>query len=148
MSFSACRSEEIITIHFYESCKKIVDARREFDEMSHRTVVSRNSILFAFVDCLLVYNLIYSFIEMRFDGFEPDTTTLVILFSAFSELDHLELDCAPSFYPSLPVRVRELSLPWHLWLLSCLFMCVCSCMFEFEIYMCHVFVCFSFLFSS
>ncbi|KAL6551564.1 hypothetical protein OROGR_007718 [Orobanche gracilis] len=78
-------------IHLYGSCKKVLDAYRVFDEMTHRTVVSWNSIISANVECSWFYDSATLFIKMRNSGFEPDETTMVIVLSAFAELGNLSL---------------------------------------------------------
>ncbi|CAK9162916.1 unnamed protein product [Ilex paraguariensis] len=78
-------------IHFYGSCKKIVDACRMFDEMLFRTLVSWNSIISSCVDNLWFYESIKYFVRMRNCGLKPDETTMVILLSACAELGNLNL---------------------------------------------------------
>ncbi|XP_008802626.2 ATP-dependent zinc metalloprotease FTSH 6, chloroplastic-like [Phoenix dactylifera] len=74
---------------FYGSCRKIKDARRVFDGMPLRTVVSWNTILSTYVDNLLPEESIAVFTQMRSCGFEPDQTTFVVLLSAAAELGSL-----------------------------------------------------------
>ncbi|GFQ02148.1 pentatricopeptide repeat-containing protein at2g36730 [Phtheirospermum japonicum] len=78
-------------IHLYGSCKKVLDAYKVFDEMSHRTVVSWNSIIKANIECSWFYNSVKLFVEMRESGFNPDETTMVIVLSACAELGKLSL---------------------------------------------------------
>ncbi|KAK9272828.1 hypothetical protein L1049_003206 [Liquidambar formosana] len=76
-------------IHFYGSCRKILDARRVFDAMTLRTVVSWNSVISACVENSWFDDSIALFVEMRDCGFEPDETTMVILLSTCAELGNL-----------------------------------------------------------
>ncbi|XP_009602523.1 pentatricopeptide repeat-containing protein At2g36730 [Nicotiana tomentosiformis] len=78
-------------VHFYGSCKKIVDAYNVFVVMSLRTVVSWNSIISAFVESCWFYEAFEIFREMRECRFQPDETTMVVLLSACAELGDLSL---------------------------------------------------------
>ncbi|WMV26548.1 hypothetical protein MTR67_019933 [Solanum verrucosum] len=78
-------------IHFYGSCKKIVDAYKVFDVMSLRTVVTWNSIISACVGSCWYYDAIEIFRLMRKCGVQPDETTMVIFLSACAELGDLIL---------------------------------------------------------
>ncbi|KAL3525928.1 hypothetical protein ACH5RR_014300 [Cinchona calisaya] len=78
-------------IHFYGSCKKIVDAYKVFDEMSYRSVVSWNSIFSACIDNSWFGESIDIFLRMRKSGYQPDETTMVILLSACAEIGNLSL---------------------------------------------------------
>ncbi|PON38701.1 Pentatricopeptide repeat [Trema orientale] len=78
-------------VHFYGSCRKISDARKMFDGMPVRTVVSWNSIIAACVENLWFSDGIEYFVKMRNSGFEPDETTMVVLLSACAELGNLSL---------------------------------------------------------
>ncbi|KAL8471600.1 hypothetical protein ACS0TY_029014 [Phlomoides rotata] len=78
-------------IHFYGSCKKLTDSCKVFDEMSHRTSVSWNSIVSAHVDCYWFYECLELFVRMRNNKFEPDETSMVIVLSACAELGNLSL---------------------------------------------------------
>ncbi|XP_055836267.1 pentatricopeptide repeat-containing protein At2g36730 [Solanum dulcamara] len=78
-------------IHFYGSCKKIVDAYKMFDVMSLRTVVSWNSMISACVESCWYYDAIEIFRVMRKCVIRPDETTMVVLLSACAELGDLSL---------------------------------------------------------
>ncbi|WZZ49140.1 hypothetical protein YC2023_049247 [Brassica napus] len=69
-------------VHFYGSCKKTSDARKVFDEMPERNVVSWNSIMTAFVENGKFSLGIECFAEMICARFCPDETTMVVLLSA------------------------------------------------------------------
>ena len=66
-------------IHFYGCCKKIVNARKVFNEMPERTVVSWNSIMTACVESLSLGDEIGYFFRMWGCGFEPDETSMIVL---------------------------------------------------------------------
>ncbi|KAL5722816.1 hypothetical protein ACHQM5_006287 [Ranunculus cassubicifolius] len=78
-------------IHFYGSCKELRDARKVFDEMSVRTVVSWNAIFTSCVENEMLEEAVAVFGRMRGCGFEPDVTTMVIMLSACAELGNLSL---------------------------------------------------------
>ncbi|XP_061347396.1 pentatricopeptide repeat-containing protein At2g36730 [Gastrolobium bilobum] len=78
-------------ITFYGRCKKILDARKVFDEMPDRTLVSWNSVITACVENLWLRDGIGYSVMMRDSGFEPDETTMVLLLSACAELGYLSL---------------------------------------------------------
>ncbi|KAJ8649003.1 hypothetical protein MRB53_002026 [Persea americana] len=78
-------------IRFYGSCKEIPDARRVFDGMCFRTVVSWNSIISGYVENSLTNECISLFAQMRGCGFKPDETTMVVLLSACAELGNLNV---------------------------------------------------------
>lgn len=78
-------------INFYGCCKKILDAKKVFDEMPERTAVSWNSVITACVENLWLRDGIGYFLMMRDSGFEPDETTMVLLLSACAELGYLSL---------------------------------------------------------
>ena len=78
-------------IRFYGSCKEIFDARRVFDGMCFRTVVSWNSILSGYVENSLTDECISLFAQMRGCGFTTDETTTVFLPSACAELGNLNV---------------------------------------------------------
>lgn len=69
-------------IHLYGSCKKTSDARKVFDEMTERNVVSWNSIMTALVENGKLNLAIECFLEMIRRRFSPDETTMVVLLSA------------------------------------------------------------------
>ncbi|PIA62701.1 hypothetical protein AQUCO_00200609v1 [Aquilegia coerulea] len=78
-------------INFYGSCREVNDAHQVFDGMSIRTVVSWNSIVTACVENSMFDDSLSLFSDMRGCGFEPDSTTMVILLSACAELGNLSL---------------------------------------------------------
>ncbi|KAL2320150.1 hypothetical protein Fmac_029119 [Flemingia macrophylla] len=78
-------------INFYGCCKKIVDARKVFEEMPQRTVVSWNSVMTACVESLWLGDGIRYFFRMRGCGFVPDETSMVVVLSACAELGYLSL---------------------------------------------------------
>ncbi|KAG7017704.1 Pentatricopeptide repeat-containing protein, partial [Cucurbita argyrosperma subsp. argyrosperma] len=78
-------------INFYGSCKTMSSARKVFDEMSERTLVSWNAIITACVENLCFDEAIDYFLKMGNHGFEPDETTMVVILSACAELGNLSL---------------------------------------------------------
>ncbi|KAF8399480.1 hypothetical protein HHK36_015346 [Tetracentron sinense] len=78
-------------IHFYGNCREISHARRVFDDMDLRTIVSWNAIISACVENSRLDDSIALFVQMRSCRFEPDETTMVILLSACAELGNLSL---------------------------------------------------------
>ncbi|XP_039009810.1 LOW QUALITY PROTEIN: pentatricopeptide repeat-containing protein At2g36730-like [Hibiscus syriacus] len=78
-------------VHFYGCCKMIMDAKKLFDEMWERTVVSWNAVITACVENFCVEDALGYFIKMRDCGFARDETTMVIMLSAFAELGFLTL---------------------------------------------------------
>ncbi|XP_010257503.1 PREDICTED: pentatricopeptide repeat-containing protein At2g36730 [Nelumbo nucifera] len=78
-------------IHLYGSCGEISDARRVFDTMFFRTLVSWNAIITAYVGKSLLDDSVRLFTEMIFCGYEPDEASMVVLISACSELGNLSL---------------------------------------------------------
>lgn len=78
-------------INFYGSCKRMSGARRVFDEMSERTLVSWNAVITACVENFCFDEAIEYFLEMGNHGFEADETTMVVILSACAELGNLSL---------------------------------------------------------
>nr|AYM00738.1 pentatricopeptide repeat protein [Salvia miltiorrhiza] len=78
-------------IHCYGFCKKLMDAYRVFDEMTHRTLVSWNSMMNVNAECGWFYDSVELFFKMRNSGFVPDETTMVIALSACAEIGNLSL---------------------------------------------------------
>ncbi|XP_076954246.1 pentatricopeptide repeat-containing protein At2g36730-like [Bidens hawaiensis] len=76
-------------IHFYGSCKKIIDARKVFDEMPHTNVVSWNTIISTFFRVSWFYESVEYFMKMRDVNIEPNGTTLVVMLSVCAELGNL-----------------------------------------------------------
>ena len=77
--------------NFYGSCKKVLDARKVFDEMGERSVVSWNAVLTACVESCWLGDAIGYFVKMMDFGFEPDETTMVVALSACVKLGNLSL---------------------------------------------------------
>ncbi|XP_073119917.1 pentatricopeptide repeat-containing protein At2g36730 [Henckelia pumila] len=78
-------------IHFYGSCKKVLDSYKVFDEMLYRTVVSWNSMILACIESSWFYDSIEVFIKMTDGGIEQDQTTMVVVLSAIAELGNLSM---------------------------------------------------------
>ncbi|KAM1821417.1 hypothetical protein TB2_023234 [Malus domestica] len=78
-------------VHFYGECKKIKDARKVFDEMFERSVVSWNAVITACIENFWFNEGIEYFVKMRDCGFEPDETRMVVVLNASSELGNLSI---------------------------------------------------------
>lgn len=78
-------------VNFYGCCKKIMDAKKVFDEMCERTVVSWNAMITACVENCCFEDALGYFVNMKDSGFNPDETTMVIMISACAELGYLSL---------------------------------------------------------
>nr|XP_043615678.1 pentatricopeptide repeat-containing protein At2g36730 [Erigeron canadensis] len=78
-------------VHFYGSCKKIVDARKVFDEMIYTSVVSWNTIISAFRHVSWLPESIEYFMKMRRVEIEPNGTTMMVMLSVCAELGNLTM---------------------------------------------------------
>ncbi|KAF2316155.1 hypothetical protein GH714_041493 [Hevea brasiliensis] len=78
-------------VHFYGSCKKILDACKVFDQMCVRTVVSWNAVITSCVESLWMGDAIGYFVKMMDFGFEPDETTMVLMLAVCAEMGNLSL---------------------------------------------------------
>ncbi|CAN1748361.1 Pentatricopeptide repeat-containing protein At2g36730 [Linum perenne] len=78
-------------IHLYGSCKRVYCARKVFDEMAERTVVSWNAVITACVGCSLAADAAQYFAKMKDSGFEPDEATMVVMLSLSAEVGNLGL---------------------------------------------------------
>ncbi|KAK1582371.1 hypothetical protein Q3G72_014360 [Acer saccharum] len=78
-------------VHFYGSCKKVLEVRKVFDEMGDRSVVSWNAVITACVESCWLGDAIGYFVKMMDFGFEPDETTMVVALSACVKLGNLSL---------------------------------------------------------
>ncbi|XP_047324547.1 pentatricopeptide repeat-containing protein At2g36730 [Impatiens glandulifera] len=76
-------------INFYGQCQLIMDARKVFDSMTYRSIVSWNSIISVCVDNSCFRESIELSCKMQRCGFEPNETTAVVLLSASGELGNL-----------------------------------------------------------
>ena len=56
-------------VHFYGCCKKIMDAKKVFDEMVERTVVSWNAVITACVENFCIEDALGYFVKMKDCGF-------------------------------------------------------------------------------
>ncbi|KAG0454382.1 hypothetical protein HPP92_025686 [Vanilla planifolia] len=78
-------------MHLYGTCGENTDARRVFDGMSHRTVVSWNTILSVYVYSLMIGKALEILDEMMNNGCECDQTTYIALLSASALMGSLAL---------------------------------------------------------
>ncbi|KAL9680470.1 hypothetical protein QQ045_018349 [Rhodiola kirilowii] len=73
-------------IHFYGACNKGKDARKAFDEMPEKTIVSWSSVIST---CSKFVDAVELFLKIGDSGFEPDETTFVIMLSACARASDL-----------------------------------------------------------
>ncbi|KAL0908483.1 hypothetical protein M5K25_022980 [Dendrobium thyrsiflorum] len=78
-------------MHLYGFCGEVHDARRMFDGMSHRTMISWNTILNVYVDSLMMEEAMKLFCKIMDSGLGLDQTTYIILLSASSLMGSLGL---------------------------------------------------------
>ncbi|XP_024522536.1 pentatricopeptide repeat-containing protein At3g09040, mitochondrial isoform X1 [Selaginella moellendorffii] len=76
-------------ISMYSNCGSLVDAKRFFDGMNRRNVVSWNCIIAAFSGHGHYREAVDLFYEMEKQGFKPDRVSFVSVFSACSILEDL-----------------------------------------------------------
>ncbi|KAI3669993.1 hypothetical protein L6452_41546 [Arctium lappa] len=78
-------------VNFYGCCKKIIDARKVFDEMSYRDVVSWNTIISCFNRGSWFNESVEHFMKMGDVGVEPNGTTMVVMLSVCAEVGSLTM---------------------------------------------------------
>ncbi|KAK8925654.1 Pentatricopeptide repeat-containing protein [Platanthera zijinensis] len=76
-------------IHMYAMFGNIAFARRLFDEMPERDLVSWNALIDGLVHCTLYNEALKAFVKMQQAGFSPDSATFVEVLSACAELGEL-----------------------------------------------------------
>ncbi|KAK7406616.1 hypothetical protein VNO78_08245 [Psophocarpus tetragonolobus] len=84
----ACVQNAILTV--YAACRLIPSARRVFDDISDRTLVSWNSMIAGYSKMGLCYEAILLFQEMLHLGVEADVFTFVSLLSVSSKHGNLD----------------------------------------------------------
>ncbi|KAF5176929.1 Pentatricopeptide repeat-containing protein dot4 protein [Thalictrum thalictroides] len=72
-------------IAFYSKCKKMKSARKVFDEMSDRDVISWNSIISGYLLNGITRQALKLFSSMRFSGSDVDVVTMVSVLPACAE---------------------------------------------------------------
>ncbi|KAM1216775.1 hypothetical protein ACFX2J_013017 [Malus domestica] len=82
-------SHSLITM--YARCGELGFARKVFDEISERDLVSWNSMISGYCKMGCAGDAVQFFCEMRTDGFEPDERTLVTVLGACGDLGDLSL---------------------------------------------------------
>ncbi|XP_009345233.2 pentatricopeptide repeat-containing protein At2g34400 [Pyrus x bretschneideri] len=82
-------SHSLITM--YARCGELGFARKVFDEISERDLVSWNSMISGYCKMGCAGEAVRLFCEMRTDGFEPDERTLVTVLGACGDLGDLSL---------------------------------------------------------
>ncbi|KAM1543508.1 hypothetical protein ACFX15_012670 [Malus domestica] len=78
-------------ISMYARCGELGFARKVFDEISERDLVSWNSMISGYCKMGCAGDAVQFFCEMRTDGFEPDERTLVTVLGACGDLGDLSL---------------------------------------------------------
>lgn len=78
-------------ITMYARCGKIECARKVFDEITHRDLVSWNSMISGYVNMCFSGEAVAIFREMREKGFVPDEMTVVSVLGACGDLGDLSL---------------------------------------------------------
>lgn len=78
-------------ITMYSRCTEMGSARNMFDEMTHRDLVSWNSIISGYSRLGLAGEAVEMFRTMRKEGLEPDEMTLVSVLGACGDLGDLNL---------------------------------------------------------
>lgn len=78
-------------IHFYAECGELDSARKVFDEMPERNVVSWTSLICCYARRELPKEAVSLFFKMVAAGVEPNAVTMVCVISACAKLNDLEL---------------------------------------------------------
>lgn len=78
-------------VHMYAKCHMIADARDIFETITHRDVISWNSIISGYAQNGSAYGALELFKRMRLASFSPDAVTMVCVLSACAFLGALEL---------------------------------------------------------
>ncbi|ONK65351.1 uncharacterized protein A4U43_C07F36220 [Asparagus officinalis] len=78
-------------LHVYGSCRVIGCARKVFDEMGGRNVVSWSSMIDGYVSCDHPLDALMMFRQMRLNNVQPNSVTLISLLSASSKLNSLKI---------------------------------------------------------
>lgn len=82
-------SHSLITM--YARCSELAYARKVFDEICERDLVSWNSMISGYSKMGFAREAVGLFMEMRENGFEPDEVTLVIVLGACGDVGDLGL---------------------------------------------------------
>jgi pentatricopeptide repeat protein len=85
-------------VHFYAECGKIDYARKVFDGMLERNVVSWTSLICGYARRNCPEEAVYLFFEMVETGVRPNSVTMVCVISACAKLKDLELGEKVSAY--------------------------------------------------
>ena len=84
LGFQADPYVQTSLVHMYSKCSHLEDARRLFDEMPERTLVSWNSMISAYTQHFNIMKSFELFNEMQKIGINPNSNTLVSLVSGCS----------------------------------------------------------------
>lgn len=77
-------------VYMYSKCRSIKDARRMFDKMTPRTVVSWTKMIAGYAQNGIAKEALVLFHEMQLAGVEPDSLTIVIILPACADLGALK----------------------------------------------------------
>ncbi|KAK6947206.1 Pentatricopeptide repeat [Dillenia turbinata] len=78
-------------IHMYGKCKSLEGAKRAFDDLSSKDVVSWTSIVSCYVTCGLSRDALVAFREMWLNGVRPNSVSVLSVLPACSDLQNLDL---------------------------------------------------------
>lgn len=78
-------------VHMYAKCHMIADARDIFKSISHKNVISWNSIISGYAQNGSLYEVLQLFRRMRLASFSPDAVTFVCAVSVCASVGALEL---------------------------------------------------------
>ncbi|KAL4386722.1 hypothetical protein GQ457_09G020180 [Hibiscus cannabinus] len=96
-------------IHFYAECGEIVLARKVFDGMTDRNVVSWTTLICGYARCGFAKEAVELFFEMVEEGTRPNSVTMVCVISACAKLKDLELgERVCEYIGELGVKVNTL----------------------------------------
>ncbi|KAJ8648388.1 hypothetical protein MRB53_001411 [Persea americana] len=98
MGFSSDSFVRNALLHMYASCREIGFARRVFDEMGERDVVSWSSMIGGCVSCKRPVEALVVFQHMKVANVKPNSVTLVSLLSACTLLGSLSMGKAIHSY--------------------------------------------------
>ncbi|PWA66202.1 Pentatricopeptide repeat-containing protein [Artemisia annua] len=96
--FGANLVVENTLVRMYGACGRVEFARRVFDEMSERDVVSWSSMIAAYLTCKDPLGALSVFLDMKREKEEPNSVTLVSMLSVCSRLVNVKMgECIHSY---------------------------------------------------
>ncbi|CAN1125885.1 Pentatricopeptide repeat-containing protein At5g55740, chloroplastic [Linum perenne] len=90
MGLDACVFVSSSLVDMYGKCGVLEDARKVFDGMADRNVVTWNSMIFGYAQNGFSEEAIDMFLQMRLEDYEPTDVTLLSLLSASANLGAIE----------------------------------------------------------